>query len=572
MTTATAEKRKTEDGRKNGEDSPPPAPALALPPSIVRIPLSGIAISNAVPNPRQNLEGPGFQELLKSIQLQGVLTPVLVRPMTRGAHNGFELIAGGRRFHASQQLKLADIPCIVRSMSDLEATTAQLAENDDREPLTAFEEGAAYAQAIEKFKLNRDAVADIFGKSRAHIYSRLRLHGLDAKVKKELQAREIPDSIADLIATIPDVKRQLEAVEEMLDYDYNADAREKVPLSFRAAKEIIEEEFRVSLKNAPFALDAHGLVDPVAVTKDSKLAHVHQACTTCPKRSGNLNPDSDSPNICTEPACYAVKARAGVVTAAKNYTDIGIPLLPEAESKKLWQSGRDSGDHLSYGAKFVKTTDSCALDKQQRQYKDVVDKHGVKPVAAATPSGKVVLLYRQADVQKALIAAKIMKPERSYEEPRESAEAKAKREAKEEAQRVGVTEVVGECVKRMEGKLAIATERELWLLMCLWRESSGDLDSGLDEIEERRVWENWKKGAEKLDAAGLRALLVESFLFECYSEHYTPGCVEHLAKLLKVDSKAIFKRAEKALSATAALPATEPSKAVKKQKGGKRGK
>jgi ParB/RepB/Spo0J family partition protein len=511
---------------------------LGGPLSVQRIELRDIVLSPAVPNPRQQLEGPGFAELLKSIQLQGVLTPVLVRP--KGST--FELIAGGRRYHASKQLKLVDIPSIVREMTDLEATTAQLAENDDREPLTGFEEGAAYAQAIDKFKLNRDAVADIFGKSRAHIYSRLRLHALDAKVKKEIQDNGIPDSIADLIATIPDSKRQLEAVDKVLDFDWADGGRHKVVVSFRAAKKIVEEEFRVSLKNAPFDLTAQGLVAPVPVTKDPKLAQAHGPCTTCPKRSGNVNPDSDSPNICTEPACYAVKARAGVVAAAKKYTDIGIPLLPEAESKKLWQGGRDGGDYLTYNAKFVKVTDSCSLDKQGRQYKDIVDKHGVKAVAAASPSGKVVLLYRQSEVQKALIAAKIMKPV-SDDDYRESPEAKAKREAKEKLASAATAAVVGACVERVAGnKLPAATQFDLWMVMLRWREASGEMDAAMDVIRERRGWKDLWKEAEKLSVAGLQALLLESFLIEGYGGFYETGPVEHLAKMLKVDTKAILKK------------------------------
>jgi ParB/RepB/Spo0J family partition protein len=534
----------------------------------MRIALEEIALSKSVPNPRQALEGAGFPELLKSIQLQGVLTPVLVRPIwDQKSPAGYELIAGGRRYHASQQLKLADIPCIVRQMSDLEATTAQLAENDDREPLTGFEEGAAYAQAIEKFKLNRDAVADIFGKSRAHIYSRLRLHGLDAKVKKAIGEKGIPDSIADLIATIPDAKRQLQAVEAMTDYDYDAGGDR--PVSFRGAQKIMEANFQVSLKNAPF----------------EQTAHLNEAgpCTTCPKRSGNLNPDGSSPNICTDPACFKTKARLAGEAAAKKYTEIGIPLLSAAESEKLWQR-HEGGDGLAYGAKFVKSTDTCALDKHQRQYRVLLEKEEqVYPVAAIAPSGKVYVMYRQNEVQKALIAKKIMKPvdQTSYQPARETAADVAKREAKEKLESAVTNAVVGACVERMRGKLAVATEYDLWMLVLKWRWASGDMDDGAQVVAKRRGWKDFCKDAEKLSVADLRALLVETFLVEEYCDAYTDGCVKHLADLLKVDRKGIEKaeklkiqkaETEAQKAAAAATLTVKGSTTATKKKGGKGGK
>ena len=143
--------------------------------------LTMIPVDQVVPNPNQprvHFDEAALGDLADSIAQIGVLQPVLVRRVD----DGFQLIAGERRWRAARRAGLTEIPAIVRDSDDVAAVEEALVENLHRADLTALEEAAAYLQLIEDFHLTHDDVAKRVGKSRSAVTNTLRLMGLPPEV------------------------------------------------------------------------------------------------------------------------------------------------------------------------------------------------------------------------------------------------------------------------------------------------------------------------------------------------------------------------------------------------------
>lgn len=138
--------------------------------------------------PRRELNPEALQELANSITTQGVMQPIIVRPI---GDNKYEIIAGERRWRATQQAGLDTIPAIVREVSD-EATIAMaLIENIQREDLNAMEESLALIRLQDEFSLTQQQVADAVGKSRSSVTNLMRLASLEKAVQEQLERGEL---------------------------------------------------------------------------------------------------------------------------------------------------------------------------------------------------------------------------------------------------------------------------------------------------------------------------------------------------------------------------------------------
>jgi len=159
------------------------APAPASPPlpdtreSVERLPLT--RIRPCALQPRKDFSADALRELADSIREQGIVQPLIVRP--RG--DGYELIAGERRWRAAQILGLTDVPVIVREADDRAVLELALIENLQRENLNAIEEALGYAQLVEQFQLKQEEVAAKVGKSRAVVANALRLLKLAPEIQ-----------------------------------------------------------------------------------------------------------------------------------------------------------------------------------------------------------------------------------------------------------------------------------------------------------------------------------------------------------------------------------------------------
>jgi ParB family chromosome partitioning protein len=138
--------------------------------------------------PRRDLNPEALQELANSIAAQGVMQPIVVRPV---GDDRYEIIAGERRWRATQQAGLDSIPAIVRNVSD-EATIAMaLIENIQREDLNAMEESLALLRLQDEFSLTQQQVADAVGKSRSAVTNLMRLASLEPAVQQQLERGEL---------------------------------------------------------------------------------------------------------------------------------------------------------------------------------------------------------------------------------------------------------------------------------------------------------------------------------------------------------------------------------------------
>ncbi|HLR16994.1 MAG TPA: ParB/RepB/Spo0J family partition protein [Alcanivoracaceae bacterium] len=134
--------------------------------------------------PRRDMSPEALEELAESIRAQGVMQPIVVRPIST---NNFEIIAGERRWRAAQLAGLKRIPAVVRYVEDEAAIAMALIENIQREDLNPMEEALALSRLKEEFELTHQQVADAVGKSRAMVTNLLRLLSLEESARRMLE-------------------------------------------------------------------------------------------------------------------------------------------------------------------------------------------------------------------------------------------------------------------------------------------------------------------------------------------------------------------------------------------------
>jgi ParB family transcriptional regulator, chromosome partitioning protein len=159
-----------EDARPGGRDAPPrTVPIEHLRPSRFQ--------------PRRRIAEDDLRELADSIAARGVLQPILARPDPE-QRDRFEIIAGERRWRASQLARLHEVPVIVREFSDGEALEVALIENLQRQDLSPLEEAEGYRRLMEEYAHTQEDLAKVVGKSRSHVANTMRLLGLPEPIKR----------------------------------------------------------------------------------------------------------------------------------------------------------------------------------------------------------------------------------------------------------------------------------------------------------------------------------------------------------------------------------------------------
>ena len=169
-----------EGSRTNLEEEAPADPGINA--ELKELPLD--LIQRGRYQPRRDMDEEALQELAESIKQQGVMQPVVVRPLESGH---YELVAGERRWRATQLAGLDRIPALIREVPDEAAIALGLVENIQRENLNPIEEAAALHRLQEEFGLTQQQTADAVGKSRTTITNLLRLMGLAEEVRIMLE-------------------------------------------------------------------------------------------------------------------------------------------------------------------------------------------------------------------------------------------------------------------------------------------------------------------------------------------------------------------------------------------------
>jgi ParB family chromosome partitioning protein len=213
---------------------------------IPGVPVDGsstdIEVSQLSPNPfqpRRQVEGPEFEELVASVRQHGILQPVIVRP----ASEGFQIVAGERRWRAAQEAGLARIPAVVRDIPDREMLELALIENLQREDLNPIERATAYRRLMTQFDMTQEKVAETVGGSRPSIANTMRLLELPGEIQAAIGQGRITEGHGRALLMVvehPQVVRDLwRLVEEK-------------GLSVRATEELAKTRLRrVSRETSP---------------------------------------------------------------------------------------------------------------------------------------------------------------------------------------------------------------------------------------------------------------------------------------------------------------------------------
>ncbi len=180
-------------------------PASAAPPgeAVRKVPLSDVVASPL--QPRKDFAGDQLTELMDSIREHGIIQPLIVR-LRNGKH---ELIAGERRWRASRELGLSEVPVIVREASDKDVLEMALIENLQREGLNAIEEAQAYQRLAKEFNLRQEDIAQRVGKNRATVANAIRLLELPVIVQQRVRDGKLSTGHAKVLLSLktkPDIE------------------------------------------------------------------------------------------------------------------------------------------------------------------------------------------------------------------------------------------------------------------------------------------------------------------------------------------------------------------------------
>lgn len=161
--------------------------------------------------PRQAFDQSALEELKASIKQRGIIQPVIVRPI---AHGIYELVAGERRWRATQLLGIQHIPSIIKALSDQEALEYSLIENLQREELNPLEEARALAKLTEEFGYTQERVAETIGKDRSSVANALRLLKLPPEIQHAIRDGKLTAGHAKALLGVELATKQLELLRQ----------------------------------------------------------------------------------------------------------------------------------------------------------------------------------------------------------------------------------------------------------------------------------------------------------------------------------------------------------------------
>ncbi len=209
--------KKTKAGKK---------PANTPPPATVEVP-NEVPIGKILPGamqPRNGFDDDSLNELAESIRENGIMQPLVVRPRD----GGYELIAGERRWRASQMAGLARVPIVIRDVDDRAALELALVENLQRENLDPIEEAKGYAQLVDQFDLTQEEIATKVGKNRATVANALRLIKLPAEVQTYLRDGLLSSGHAKVILGLKHAKDQIAAAKRVIKKEFSVRQTEEL--------------------------------------------------------------------------------------------------------------------------------------------------------------------------------------------------------------------------------------------------------------------------------------------------------------------------------------------------------
>jgi len=252
-------------------------------------------IHESLTNPRHTFDEAKLYELAESIRSNGLIQPITVRPNSEG----FEIVAGARRFRAAQFAELFSLPARIVEINDAQALEWQLVENSQRVDVHPYEEAQGFQRLLDMPGYDVAALAEKSGKSTSHIYARLSLLQLIPEVAEAFTHERITASHANLIARLPK-ESQAAAYEQCWRKDWQDKEAHLLPAKHLSAW--IQAILYLALADAPFDRE------------DTTLNPAAGACVTCPRRSGyNTSLFADvQGDQCLDAPCYQSKVAAHI--------------------------------------------------------------------------------------------------------------------------------------------------------------------------------------------------------------------------------------------------------------------
>jgi ParB family chromosome partitioning protein len=193
--------------------------------------------------PRTAMDETKIEELARSIRANGIIQPIVVRR----AGEGYEIVAGERRWRASQRAGLLKVPVVVRDIPDDRLLAAALIENIQREDLNPVEEAHAYRRLADDYHLTQEQIADAVGKDRSSVANYLRLLKLPQEVLAGLGSGALSMGHARALLALPDDESQLRLSRDVIGR----------ALSVRETETLVKKETHPALAKAPVEKDVH---------------------------------------------------------------------------------------------------------------------------------------------------------------------------------------------------------------------------------------------------------------------------------------------------------------------------
>ncbi len=247
-------------------------------------------IHESTTNPRRTFDESKLAELAESLRTQGLIQPITVRPNSEG----YEIVAGARRFRAAYLAEMDEVPVRVVQLSDEQALEWQLIENSQRVDVHPYEEAQGFQRVLDLPGYDVATLAEKTGKSESLIYARLALLQLVPEVAEAFQEERITASHANLIARLPQ-DSQKEAFAQCWRKDWQDNEPHLLPAKYLSAW--IANNVYLPLDEAPFDRE------------DNTLNPTAGACSNCPRRSGyNTSLFADvAGDQCFDANCYHAK-------------------------------------------------------------------------------------------------------------------------------------------------------------------------------------------------------------------------------------------------------------------------
>lgn len=335
---------------RNPEDQSSNAAAAG---TFTLVPLARLVESSL--NPRQHVDAQKLQDLAASVKGVGIIEPLVVRT---GRQGKLEVVAGARRLRAAHIAKLAEVPVIVRELTDAEALEVMVIENNQREDVNALEEASGY-QALMKAEpkyRDRAVLAQKIGRSESYVHQRMKLLELVPHAKQALLDNEITAGHAILIARL-DQKTQPEALKRCFEVDYSTPEREKHAISVRRLDGWIDENVRLKLDDVDTQQEFPEITAELSAGRTLvELSTSYSVTTTKKGEAAPLSP-YDWKDLTGVKACpQAVK---GFIAIGHNRGKVVTACVRSSGCKQHFPAQRSSSSPTSPSA--------AALQKKERE-------------------------------------------------------------------------------------------------------------------------------------------------------------------------------------------------------------